>query len=94
MRTQLLEYECHYCHVILDSDNVTIDHVVPRALGGRDERFNKVLACRNCNERKADAFPICACNFCRKTRRIHWEKYRISETHNKRTKAQSQRIFA
>ena len=92
-RSKSLEYDCHYCHIPLDSRNVTIDHIVPRALGGQDERFNKILACRDCNERKADAFPSCRCNVCRKSRRIHWEKFRISESHNKRTRAR-ERVLA
>lgn len=74
--------ECHYCGKELYPGDVTVDHVVPRAAGGRDERFNKVLSCRDCNSRKADDWPTCSCNRCRKTRRIHWERYRIRE--NKR----------
>ena len=86
-----LEYECHYCKCELDEHNVTIDHIVPKALGGRDERFNKILSCRMCNEKKADSWPNCSCARCRKSRRIHWELHRISVTHNKRTKKEANR---
>ncbi len=34
---------------------LTIDHVIPRALGGSDELSNLVLACEPCNKKKADS---------------------------------------
>ena len=69
---------CHYCQrELVGRVKATIDHVVPRAMGGRDERFNKVWSCRDCNGDKGSKWPTCTCNFCRKTRRIHWEMYRI-----------------
>lgn len=81
---------CHYCYVEMypgdPNTGPTKDHIVPRALGGMDERFNIVMACRDCNSKKADDWPKCDCNKCRKTRRIHWEQLRISETKNKKTK--------
>lgn len=70
---------CHYCSKELYPGDATVDHVVPRAAGGRDERFNKVWSCRDCNSRKADDWPTCQCNKCRKAQRIHWERYRIRE---------------
>ena len=30
----------------------TIDHVIPKAQGGGHDRPNRVLACRDCNERR------------------------------------------
>ena len=39
------------------ADAATIDHVVPRALGGAAEWPNEVAACRACNAAKADAAP-------------------------------------
>ena len=41
---------CGYCGVRA----TTIDHVVPRAKGGRHEWENVVAACRDCNVRKRD----------------------------------------
>lgn len=70
-------YECHYCHDVLTKNEVTKDHIVPRAVGGIDERLNIVDSCRECNGKKADAWPTCMCNKCRKTRRLHWEAFRI-----------------
>jgi 5-methylcytosine-specific restriction endonuclease McrA len=39
-----------YCAVRAD----TIDHVVPRSRGGRNEWTNVVAACARCNHRKGD----------------------------------------
>jgi 5-methylcytosine-specific restriction endonuclease McrA len=43
-------HRCAYCAVRAD----TIDHVVPRARGGRNEWTNVVAACSHCNHRKGD----------------------------------------
>ena len=41
----------------LGGDELTIDHVVPRARGGESSWTNCVLACLECNKRKADRTP-------------------------------------
>lgn len=47
--------QCHYCRrSITDPDQATIDHVIPLARGGADAWHNVVLACRDCNQLKAD----------------------------------------
>jgi 5-methylcytosine-specific restriction endonuclease McrA len=43
-------HRCVYCSVRAD----TIDHVVPRSRGGRNEWTNVVAACARCNHRKGD----------------------------------------
>jgi len=70
-------YECHYCGIELTEENKTRDHVVPRAMGGLDVKWNRVWCCREENSKKADKFPTCRCSFCRKTIRRHWEKLHI-----------------
>ncbi len=45
-------YTCQYCG--LQTRELTIDHVVPRRLGGRTAWENVVAACRKCNTRKSD----------------------------------------
>lgn len=35
---------------------MTVDHVIPRSLGGSDHLSNKEPMCRPCNERKGNAF--------------------------------------
>lgn len=47
-------FRCQYCGVILIEEDQTIDHIVPRAKGGRHEWKNVVAACRKCNTKKAD----------------------------------------
>jgi HNH endonuclease len=47
-------YLCEYCHSPerSSSDIFTIDHLLPKSLGGSDEPDNLALACRRCNERR------------------------------------------
>lgn len=56
--------ECHYCHFLFFYGELTKDHVVPQAKGGRDIVENVVPSCPECNTRKADFMPTCACAFC------------------------------
>lgn len=42
---------CQYC----GKHGNTIDHVIPRAKGGRHEWENVVLACSPCNQKKSDS---------------------------------------
>ena len=48
---------CQYCGVQPGSEELTLDHVVPRAHGGITSWMNCVLACVACNKRKADRTP-------------------------------------
>jgi len=45
-------YTCQYCGQ--QTHDLTLDHVVPRRLGGRTVWENVVAACRRCNTRKGD----------------------------------------
>ena len=47
-------YVCEYCHSPerLSANRFTVDHVIPKSLGGSDELDNLALACRRCNERR------------------------------------------
>jgi hypothetical protein len=49
---------CRYCHAT-DSP-LTIDHVVPVALGGTDDPSNLVAACKDCNAGKTSSSPDAA----------------------------------
>lgn len=66
---------CHYCGKEFDRNIEklcpTRDHIVPRALGGRDALVNIVIACRGCNERKSDRWPTCTCTKCTTAIEIH-----------------------
>ncbi len=44
---------CQYCGATLGKSDLSIDHVIPKARGGRSSWKNCVVACRRCNKRKA-----------------------------------------
>lgn len=48
-------HTCRYCHAV--DTPLTIDHVVPTALGGNDDPSNLVAACRDCNAGKSSTSP-------------------------------------
>ncbi|MCA9105888.1 MAG: HNH endonuclease [Pirellulaceae bacterium] len=50
-------FRCQYCGSEPGSEELTIDHVVPRSQGGISSWDNCVLACVACNKEKADRTP-------------------------------------
>jgi 5-methylcytosine-specific restriction endonuclease McrA len=50
-------FTCQYCGAQPGSEELTLDHVVPRSQGGESRWENCVLACLDCNKRKADRTP-------------------------------------
>jgi len=50
-------YACQYCGVRPGGNQLTIDHVLPRAQGGETRWDNCVLACVNCNFKKGNRTP-------------------------------------
>lgn len=48
---------CQYCSARPGGEKLTVDHVVPRAQGGRSSWENCVLSCLGCNASKADRTP-------------------------------------
>lgn len=50
-------YTCQYCGARPGTEELTIDHIVPRSRGGASNWTNCVLACVACNRRKADRLP-------------------------------------
>ncbi len=56
-RARIIERDmatCYMCGRRLAIEDITIDHVVPRSLGGNDEDSNLKVACEPCNNRKDD----------------------------------------
>lgn len=51
-------FTCQYCGDQPGSEELTIDHVQPRSRGGTSTWENCVLACLECNKRKADRTPL------------------------------------
>jgi 5-methylcytosine-specific restriction endonuclease McrA len=47
-------YRCVYCG---STENLTIDHVRPKCMGGFDHADNCVTACRSCNQAKG-SMPV------------------------------------
>lgn len=48
---------CAYCGGVFRRDDLTRDHIVPRAQGGADRWMNVVSACQSCNVRKGNRTP-------------------------------------
>ena len=44
--------KCHYCGRFVGSNNLTMDHLVPLARGGRSIKANLVPCCKECNNEK------------------------------------------
>jgi 5-methylcytosine-specific restriction endonuclease McrA len=51
------KYRCQYCGVRRSISDLTYDHVVPRAQGGKTTWTNVVAACVDCNYRKGARTP-------------------------------------
>lgn len=50
-------HSCRYCGATAPDAKLTIDHVVPVALGGSDDANNLVTACGDCNAGKSSSSP-------------------------------------
>ena len=48
-------YQCQYCGT--KQGPMTVDHVIPKTVGGRDTWENLVCACVRCNNVKGDRLP-------------------------------------
>ncbi len=49
------DFRCAYCGNHFSTKDLTFDHVIPRAKGGRNTPENVVSACMPCNSRKGDS---------------------------------------
>lgn len=50
-------YTCQYCHKTLPSNELTLDHVIPRSRAGETTWENLVACCHHCNNRKGNRTP-------------------------------------
>jgi len=48
---------CHYCQKKIAPGELTMDHAVPLALGGRSVKKNLVPCCKTCNNAKRASLP-------------------------------------
>ncbi len=51
-KQQLHKGRCHYCGNPFQPDQLSMDHVVPLARGGKSTKGNTVPACVECNRKK------------------------------------------
>ncbi len=51
------QYRCQYCGERFDSEELTFDHVIPAAQGGKKTWENIVTACIYCNNKKSGMTP-------------------------------------
>ena len=48
------EAKCQYCQTKLNASQITVDHVLPKSLGGITSFTNCVVCCTTCNNKKAN----------------------------------------
>jgi hypothetical protein len=62
---------CHYCG---KRPGTTLDHIVPKSMGGTLYLWNIQPACQPCNHAKADDWPTCKCDKCQAAilRHLSW----------------------
>ncbi len=72
-------YTCQYCGA--REGNMTVDHVIPKVLGGKDTWENLVCACVSCNNRKGNRTPEQAgMKLLRKPKRPNYFLFRFRST--------------
>lgn len=54
---------CYYCGDKVSHQELTMDHLVPLARGGRSTKDNLVPCCKSCNTKKKTMLPV------------EWEEY-------------------
>ncbi len=48
---------CHYCKKQFPPKELTMDHIIAVARGGKSEKFNLVPCCKECNNQKKQLLP-------------------------------------
>lgn len=51
-------YQCQYCGEVFAAKDLTLDHVIPKSLGGKTTWENSVSACKLCNHRKGNKLEM------------------------------------
>jgi len=57
-QNRLNEGICHYCGKKFPRDELTMDHIVPVARGGKSTKGNVVPCCKQCNNDKKYLTPV------------------------------------
>lgn len=50
-------YTCVYCEKQLNTEELSIDHILPKSRGGKETWENLVTSCKTCNCSKGDRTP-------------------------------------
>jgi len=50
-------HRCQYCTRCLPTNQLTLDHVIPKSRGGGNTWENLVVACKKCNQKKGCRLP-------------------------------------
>lgn len=56
-KRRLAKGVCQYCGRFAPPDELTMDHIVPIARGGRTTRGNLAAVCKECNNKKKHLLP-------------------------------------
>ncbi len=56
--TRLQKGICYYCNREVGRSQLTMDHVVPLARGGKSKKGNIVASCKECNNKKKYLLPL------------------------------------
>ena len=57
-KRRLAKGMCHYCGLAASPKELTMDHIVPVARGGKSTKSNVVTACKECNNKKKQLLPM------------------------------------
>ena len=49
---------CYYCETVVTFKDLTMDHLIPLARGGRSTKDNLVPSCKECNNKKKNMLPV------------------------------------
>ncbi len=44
--------DCCFCGIILDKNNISVDHICPKSLKGNNYISNYLICCKTCNNKK------------------------------------------
>ncbi len=57
-KQKLADGVCHYCGKKFKAEDLTMDHIIPVARGGKSTKGNVVVCCLSCNQSKGLDTPV------------------------------------
>ena len=49
---------CQYCSKVFATENLTVDHIIPKSRNGKKTWTNLVASCKKCNQKKGCRTPL------------------------------------